>query len=399
MRIAHIVCTYPPYYGGMGNTVFEMVRRLSERGHDVQVFTPAYYEPSELKSVGAPVEPEHADDVREQIATVRRIAPEFQYGNAARLGQILDELDDFDVVHLHYPFFGTANLVRKWKKRHPHRPLVITYHMDTRAPDWRGVVFKLYAKFWMPRILASADMLIASSFDFVESSDAAKSLGEMSQKWIELPFGVDVERFMPREKPVDLFKQFELDPEGETLLFVGGMDRAHYFKGVPVLLEALYMLKENNRFEPQVVLIGDGELRAEYEHRAALYGLRNVRFVGHVDHDTLPYVYNMPDLFVLPSINRGEAFGLVILEAMASGVPVVASDLPGVRMIAEYAGNVVPPGNSADLAQAIYGFFAAGERDRRIWKQNARLAAQDSFSWDKIIDQLEMLYSQLARRL
>jgi len=399
MRIAHIVCTYPPYYGGMGNAVFETVRELSTRGHDVQVFTPAYYDSSEIKKADAPSEIIHTRDLEQQIETVRRIAPEFEYGNAARMGQILRELDDFDVVHLHYPFFGTANLVRRWKKRHPHRPLVITYHMDTRAPDWRSLVFKLYAKFWMPRVLRSADMLIASSFDFIENSDAGKLLGELSQKWVELPFGVDTKRFAPREKPVELFRDLNLDPDMETLLFVGGMDRAHYFKGIPVLLEALYKLKEGNNFEPQVLLVGDGDLRAQYESRAAVYGLRNVRFAGHIDDEALPSVYNMADLFVLPSINRGEAFGLVILEAMASGVPAIASDLPGVRSIAEYAGNMVSPGDSHQLAEAMYGFFGSSQREQNLWKQSVRTVAEDKFAWNKIIDQLEILYSQLARRV
>ncbi len=247
------------------------------------------------------------------------------------MGRIRRELDAFDLVHLHYPFFGTAGIVRKWKKSHPQTPLVITYHMDTRAPDWRGLIFKLYAKFWMPGILRSADALVTSSFDFMAQSDARVLFAADKSAWHEIPFGVDADTFQPRPKPEELFKQFNLNPTKETLLFVGGLDKAHYFKGVPILLDALVKLQYGYKKDLQVIIAGDGDLRPQFEERARITKLSSVRFVGHVDDEMLPYVYNMADLFVLPSINRGEAFGLVLLEAMASGVPVIATDLPGAK--------------------------------------------------------------------
>ena len=143
MKIAHIVCTYPPYYGGMGNSVFKMASALSKLGYEVEVFTPHYYEEKEIRSEEAPPARTHEEPLQEQIETVTRLTPDIQYGNAARMPQIGRELDDFDLVHLHYPFFGTANLVRKWKLRNPDKPLVITYHMDTRGTGWIGLAFKI----------------------------------------------------------------------------------------------------------------------------------------------------------------------------------------------------------------------------------------------------------------
>lgn len=398
MRIAHIVSSYPPYYGGMGNVVFQTAEELVSRGHVVEVFTPDYYESKEIKSTSEPVEPEHAEPLNQQIAKVRRLAPQLKYGNAARLPQIGRQLDDFDIVHLHYPFFGTANLVRKWKKRNPHKPLVVTYHMDARASDWKGLVFKLYSKFWMPKILGVADVLIGSSYDFIENSEAAKVYMTHSAKWKEIPFGVNTELFVPREKPAELFAEHNLDKNLPTILFLGGMDSAHYFKGVDVLIEALAIVKSRFGEDIQAVFAGDGNRRVEYEQHAKYVGLKNTRFIGYVPDELLPSVYNMADLFVLPSINQAEAFGLVLLEAMASGVPVLGSNLPGVRSVAELGGQLIKAGDSKHIAEMLVGFLEMTPEQLLNWKTHARSVAEQKFSWSGVTDQLELVYNSLVHK-
>lgn len=396
MRIAHIVCTYPPYYGGMGNVVFQTASELTKLGHEVEVLTPDYYPSEEIKSVEEKPEAVHEEAVQEKIDYATRLKPALQYGNAAYIPQIQNELDRFDLVHLHYPFFGVANLVKKWKLRNPKKSLVITYHMDTRAPSWKGLFFKYYAKFWMPRILGVADKLLVSSFDYLESSDASKVYKENKKKWIELPFGVDIDRFQPRDIPLDLSQDLNLDQDLPVLLFVGGMDSAHYFKGVLVLLQSLLYLKNNNT-PVQAVLIGDGDLRSNFELRAKSFGLDNlVRFVGQVSNDDLPLYYNLADLFVLPSVNQSEAFGMVLLEAMASGTPVVASDLSGVRTVAQEGGVVVPPDNPNALAEVIYGFFSKSDQDQAGWSFSVRRVVEEKYSWPVIIKKLDEIYQQLV---
>jgi len=399
MRIAHIVCTYPPYYGGMGNVVFQTVSHLSDLGHEVEVITPLYYHEEEKFSerredidIG-----EHIDKQEEMQDLGRRLKPSIQYGNAARLSKIGKELDEFDLVHLHYPFFGTANLVRKWKLKNPNKPLVITYHMDTRAPGWKGLIFKCYAKFWLPRILNSADAIFVSSFDYAENSDASEIYRANSEKWHELPFGVDLQRFAPREKPMELLKSLDLSQELPIILFVGGMDKAHYFKGVPILLHALKELKKKET-PVQCVLVGDGDLRIDFEMQAKVSGLTKLtKFVGKVPNEDLPNFYNLADLFVLPSINQAEAFGMVLLEAMASGVPVVASNLPGVRSVAQAGGVVVEPNNSTALAEAIYNYFTE-DFDQKEFGDVVRQVAEDKYDWTKIVIDLQAVYKQLAKK-
>lgn len=377
MNIAHIVCTYPPYFGGMGNVVFQTTAALRARGHQVLTLTPQYSDPSQ-----------------DEIAHVKRLAPSVSYGNAARLPQIRRELDAYDIVHLHYPFFGTANLVRKWKKDHPDKKLVITYHMDTRSPDWKGIVFALYAKFWMPKILDAADFCLASSIDYIKASDAATVYAQSKEKWQGLPFGVNTERFFPRKKPLALFEQHALDPNKETIIFVGGMDPAHYFKGVPDLIKALGLCRVKG-VEVQAVLVGDGALRSSFEQMALQYKVADlVRFVGYISDTDLPFYYNMADLAVLPSTAKNEAFGMVLLEAFASGLPVIATDLPGVRTVAERAGMTVPPKDPHALADSIMQYFDP-QIDRKGLQNQARKVAETEFSWEHIAEELEALYTRL----
>jgi len=380
MKIAHIVCSYPPLFSGMGNVVFQTVSELAGRGHGVEVFTPQY----------DAVHPEP-----EQVDYARRLPAKISYGNAAYMPQVARELDGFDIVHLHYPFFGVANIVRKWKLRHPDRSLVVTYHMDNRAKGLKGLAFSLYAKFWMSRILDAADLIIGSSFDYVESSDAREHFATHKKKWRELPFGVDTVRFAPRERSEDLFDRHGLDGDIPTLLFVGGMDLPHYFKGVPVLLNAMLLLKKQG-VDVQLVLVGDGELKKQFESRAAGYGIADrVRFAGRVSDEELPRYYNMADLVVLPSVTQGEAFGMVLLESMASGVPVLASNLPGVRIVAADGGITCMPRDHRGLAENIVGYLSA-KTDHAAWRKKVREAAEQKYAWPHIVDTLEGWYKELV---
>ena len=400
MKIAHVVCTYPPYYGGMGNVVFQTVSELAKLGHYVEVFTPQFFDKNfvetELPTDKLTESIQNQKKVEDDLNVVaKRLKPVLHSGNAAYIPQVKKELANFDLVHLHYPFYGVANMIRKWKLRNPHIPLVITYHMDNRSPGWLGMYFKYYSNYWMPKILATADLLIGSSFDYIKNSNAADFFKKYPQKWRELPFGVDTERFKPRQKPEALFKKHDLDINIPTLLFVGGMDQAHYFKGIPVLLEAAKLIKKNN-FNLQIVLVGEGELKEDFIMRTKILGLADrIKFVGAINDQELPYYYNMADLTILPSINQAEAFGMVLLESYASGVPVIASDLPGVRSVAQEAGIVFPVNDFQALTESIIGYFDE-KTDRQFWSQKARQIALDKFSWATITAQLNEYYQQLV---
>ncbi|MBU1895813.1 glycosyltransferase family 4 protein, partial [Patescibacteria group bacterium] len=236
---------------------------------------------------------------------------------------------------------------------------------------------------------------IVSSFDYLESSDANNLYKKNKYKWLELPFGVDIERFYPQPKPGALFDRLGFSKDISTIIFVGGMDEAHYFKGVSVLIKALAFLK-GQKMSLQAIFVGDGDLKEGFEKKAEFYGIsENTRFVGRILDEELPSYYNMADLCILPSINRGEAFGLVLVEAMASGVPVLATDLPGVRSVAQDGGFIVEPNNTEALARGIFDYFSKNIDELKL-KEQVRKIAIEKYSLDVVVKSLEDEYKKFV---
>jgi glycosyltransferase involved in cell wall biosynthesis len=171
------------------------------------------------------------------------------------------------------------------------------------------------------------------------------------------------------------------------------MDSAHAFKGVPELLMAL-------RFLPgaHALLVGDGDLRPKFEQQAHDLNIASrVHFLGRTDDATKVDALRTADVFAFPSTRPAEAFGLVALEAMACGVPVVASDLPGVRTVVQQGktGWLVRPGSVTELVTALEKVVSSDAR-RREMGEAARSFAVDRFSWDRHVDGLMDTYQRVC---
>lgn len=444
MRIAHLVCTFPPYKGGMGNVAFQQAKELVKLGHSVTVFTPQ-------RSIQLAPEPLLEDEIMEGIR-VRRIKPWLKAGQGAFLPQFFWLLKEFDIIHLHYPFFGGAEVVwfarliysmyRKAKnfcvllRCYPrkstfmdsrkgkalmttqvnvesrYQKLVLHYHMDVK--EVKAGIFKYLLplnKFVLPQILKSADKIIASSKDYVLHSQIKNYIKKHSEKFQEIPFGVDQERFYPIEcHPGSLVsgkrsRDLPIKPNDKIILFVGGLDQAHYFKGVNYLLRALKLItnysegvRSHSNQLPitscQLLIVGDGDLRSNYEKLAQDLGIQNqVIFVGTIPDEDLPKYYNLADIFVLPSIDQSEAFGLVLLEAMACAKPCIASNLPGVRTVIDdkKTGFLVEPRNINDLVEKMIRLLNNEELSQKFGQAGLEKVKR-IYSWKKAGKQLEILY-------
>lgn len=346
-RIAIVSSTFPPYRGGMGNVAADHAEALSKAGHDVQVFIPK-----------VPGDGKHLDP------HVHQLWSPFRYGNAAVLPQLAWKLRGFDIVELHYPFFGGAEWVLLWKRLFGKKArLVVTYHMDVVGKGFHRTVFSLYRKLFLDRLMRAADRLIATSRDYLEHSLVKRYASEPNVRIV--PLAVDTERFLPA-----------LTRDRDTVLFVGGLDSAHYFKGVEILLEA-FLRVHRKRPEARLLLVGDGDLREGYERKTRALGLEEaVRFAGRVTDGELPEAYREASMVVLPSLDRSEAFGLVLLEGAASGLPAIAADLPGVRSVVVNGrtGHLVPSGEIDPLAQAILDLLEDPETADRMGQEARRLA-------------------------
>ena len=208
---------------------------------------------------------------------------------------------------------------------------------------------------------------------------------------------MDTERFQPRLKDQQLSDELGLDNRRPTILMVGGLDRAHYFKGVDVLINSLASLRRANaKLDFQAVIVGDGDLQKSYQALAERLGLTDrIRFAGAVSSQQLPLIYNLADLFVLPSINRCEAFGIVLLEAMASGLPCLAANLPGVRQVIAPGvnGELIEPADCVDLAEKIADLVSDQSRLRAM-AIASRQRAEQRFSLGRS-SELKDVYQQL----
>lgn len=370
MRVAHIAPVFPPYRGGMGAVAFHQARALAAAGAAVTVVTPRGKVPR-ARPAGVTVE--------EWPALLAR-------GNAACLPQVLWRLRGFDVVHLHYPFFGTAELLAARRLAGGPR-LVLQYQMDVVGVHWKARLFHWHRRTALPFILRMADALVVTSYDYAASSFLAADLAALEAKLVAIPGGVDLGAFSPAGGRSAARAALGL-AERPTVFFLARLDRAHYFKGLHVLIDALSLIPE-----AALVVGGDGEWRAQYEAQARARLGDRAHFVGDVPDAVLPAYFRAADALALPSIDRTEAFGLVLLEALACGTPVVASRLPGVRTLVDEGrtGYLVTPGDPLELAQALTRCL----HESALLAPNAVAFVRDRFSWEAIAAELLALYQRL----
>ncbi len=384
MKIAQVVSTYPPYHGGMGRVAFEYTERLRAHGNNVHVFTPQYRnggDPTSPRLRGAG-DPEY----------VHRVPSPLTAGNAGVVPSLFNRMKGFDVVHLHYPFFGGAEPVIIRKAIRDDQALVMTYHMDAVADGVRGAIFEAHRRLLFPWIVGRCDRILVSSKEYAQSSSLSRVHGALEKVEIH-PFGIDLQRFSPGSEP-ELRAQLGITEAVPLIIFVGGLDTAHHFKGLPVLLKALETLSATKW---HLLVIGDGDMQPTFQANVSAGAIKDrVTFLGNVTDEELPRWYRAADLHVFPSTERAEAFGLVALEAAASGIPSIASALPGVASVVldGETGMLVPPNDATALAKAIELLLLRADVRERFGMA-ARKRAEADFAWGPIISKLEGTYRSL----
>lgn len=363
LHVRHVVCLAPPRLGGMGAAALRWCEGLKERGVDVELVVP------------------EALSSKTEHPLIRPWPTHLVWGNGAIFQSPSKIWDGTDIVHLHYPFYGVAEVLLFQK---PPKPVVVTFHMDAEPKGWRQPIVFAQRALLQKRLLRHASRLLVSSFDYLKTSSAASLYDEQPSKWEELPFFIDDTIFIPAVKT-----------KSETLrvLFVGVLDRAHLFKGIHEALEAIAQVPE-----AMLTIVGDGDQRAFLEAEVRSKGVSDrVVFAGRVSQEDLIRTYQQADVLLFPSTSRAEAFGLVALEAQACGTPVIASRLPGVRTVVKdgETGILVTPGSVTEIVAALRKMYADPARREELGK-NARKHIEANYRQADLLDRQIAIYQDLC---
>ncbi|MBS0571455.1 MAG: glycosyltransferase [Proteobacteria bacterium] len=384
MRILHLGKFFPPHPGGIERFVADLAAAQAAQGMSVRVL--AHAEPGSWRSQHL-----RAGDVDVDLAACHG---QFVYAPVSPafprlLARAIREFQP-DVLHIHVP-----NTSAFWAMLSPAArriPWIVHWHADIPLDSRRRALrmaYRLY-KPWEQALLRRARAVIATSQAYADSSAA---LAPWRDKVRVVPIG------LPAAPTGEAAPSIDWPAAGLRLLAVG---RLSYFKGFDVLLRALKQVPEAS-----LVLIGGGECDMSLRALAReLDVAARVRFTGRLDMDAtgqalLVSAYANADVFCLPSTERAEAFGIVLLEAMRAGLPVVASDIPGsgagfVVQDGE-TGTLVPPNDASALATALRR-LAADAKLRQRYGETGRRRFQREFTLERVTPRVSDLYRQVLAR-
>jgi rhamnosyl/mannosyltransferase len=290
----------------------------------------------------------------------------------------------YDVVHVHLPNpMGAASYLASRKPR-KHR-LVVTYHSDVVRQRRLG---SLYAPV-VDELLGRADAIVATSPNYLERSVV---LQRFAKKCTVVPYGIDLGLYEKTRERETQASAIRARYPGRSLLLAVG--RLIYYKGFEHAIRALSLV-------PDAVLLiaGEGPLRGMLEGVARESGVADrVTFLGDVHNNHIAPYYLASDVYLLPSTAPSEAFGIVQIEALAAGVPVVNTDLPsGVPFVSRdgESGFTVPPGDHHALARAVQKLLEDSALRERFGRAGRARASAD-FSKEVLVERLVALYEGRA---
>jgi glycosyltransferase involved in cell wall biosynthesis len=373
MKILQIPVRFYPSVGGVENYVYYLSKELVKLRHDVLVL--CAHEPNTKKE-------EIIDGIK-----VKRLNYIGKIANTNITLKLPLEIvkEDFDIIHTHLPTPWSAD----WSAinaKIKNKPLILTYHNDIVGNGFADYIAKFYNATMLKLLLRKANVIIITHTGYY---DYSPFLNRYKDKIGVIPIGVDIERFKPSKT----------EKGGHVLFFLSVLDKFHRYKGLDYLLKALTIVKEEIS-DVKLVVGGDGELSGYYKRMADSLDLKaNVEFTGFVSPAEIVDCYNNCNAFVLPSISaQQEGFGMVLLEAMACGKPVVATDIVGIAKETKgsNAGKIVMPKAVKELSNAIIEVL----QDKKVANEmgiNGRKLVEERYSWEKIAKLINGVYKEVEK--
>ena len=367
MKIA-LVSPYDfAYPGGVCNHISCLEQRLTQMGHEVKIIAPASKAISALGDRFIPIGKPRSVPVSGSIARIT-LSPWL----SSKIKAVLEQ-ENFDITHLHEPLMP---MLCTTTLRLSQTPTVGTFHAYGGKPwySFGTPIGKLLLKKWFHKL----DGKIAVS------ESAMKYVNKyFPDDYTIIPNGVDTGHFSPSVPPIEEFNDGKLN-----ILFIGRLEKR---KGVDYLLEAYRQVKSefpNSR----LIAVGPGiRLRNKYQKRVRQNNLKDVVFVGYASYRDLPRYYKTADIVCCPAIGW-ESFGIVLIEAMATNTPVVASNIDGYNSVLTHGveGLLVPPKNPEKLAQALISLMT-DESLRQQMGAKGRLKALE-YDWENIAQRVLNYY-------
>ena len=364
-----LVCPYNICLGGgVQESVLAVQQELQKRGHDVYVITPLSREARENPPAGAILVGAGAD-VRSPFSTTAQISASI---NPEELERIVDQYK-FDILHFHEPWVPVLSRQLLGKSKSIN---IATFH--ARMPD--GVMTKTIEK-----VITPYTKSILKSFDaFTAVSDAAAQYVQtLTSAPIEIiPNGIDLKKYR--------LKTSKNAKKSRHILYIGRLERR---KGVNLLIDAFARLNDS---DCTLVLAGSGPDRAKLEAQVAAKGLTNVKFMGYVSEKEKIRLLRSAAVFSSPAL-YGESFGIVLLEAMACGVPIVAGNNPGYASVMQGRGliSLVNPEDTDQFARRLALLLYDDELAGLWCKWAVKYVKQ--FDYPLVVDQYEKLYKRLLQ--
>ncbi len=373
MHILQVTPYFYPHFGGVESHVMGLTEGLMNLGHEVEVVTSRYSrmpETEKIKGIKVTRLPQWVNLYNTPVVTAIQ---EFVRRSHA------------DVIHVHSPPPFTERFAAKGAKD-AQKPLVVTHHCDLELKGFLGkMAVNVYQSLLGKYPLKMADRVISTTNSYATTS---RSLWDIDVDVV--PNAVDVNRFHPKNKG-DFIRDKFVEGDEPIALFVG---RLVPHKGIGILIRALEYLQSG-----KLLIVGDGPYLNWLKQLTKKLKLEDrVVFVGPISDYWLPAYYAATDVVVLPSTSRLEAFGIVGLEAMASGKPLVLSDIPGVRdVISSDEGFIVEPLDPEALAEALEKIWNYPENAKQMGLKG-RERVVSMFSWEKVSKEVETIFKEIVAK-
>lgn len=294
--------------------------------------------------------------------------------------------EKFDILNTYLPTPWSMDIsvfVAKLKRK----KVVVTYCNDVvGSTKPASLIAHIYNKTLLKLSLRLADQIIVIQPDYAQYSN---HLHKYLKKILFIPPGLKTNNY----------RNTGVMRKENTIFFLSVLDKYHKYKGLDVLLEAVSIVKSQI---PSIHLIvgGSGELVEHYREAALSLGIaENISFIGHVPDRELLDLYSSSSTFVLPSCGHEEGFGIVLLEAMACGTPVISTKIVGLARDIEQSesGIIVEPNNSHVLAESI-SHILLNKNIANSMGHNGRKLIEKKYSWDDVAKQVKSLYTKLYEK-